>query len=135
VITAYLLARNGSTGAGIFAFSQGLLIDTFSVGLLGLYTSLYVIVFLGIGFGSRFFDIQSTRGQIIVITLAVVLKEIFFVIILNVVALEVVISPSSVLGFATSAICSGLVAPFLFVLLSRIDNFLEGMAGLSDELI
>ena len=59
IITAYLFLSYRKMVAGSFAFFQGLLIDIFSGGMHGLYTSLYLSVFGGIYLGSRFFDLQQ----------------------------------------------------------------------------
>ena len=45
---AYLFVSRGETGAGVFAFCQGLLTDIFSGGFLGLFGLLYLGIFLGI---------------------------------------------------------------------------------------
>ncbi len=77
IIIAYLLIYYGTAGAVIFAIGQGFLIDTFSSGLLGLFTLLYLITFLSIKLGSFFFDLYSSRGQIFLIFIAVFLKDFF----------------------------------------------------------
>ena len=128
IITAYLLLFYGQTGAGIFAFGQGILIDTFSVGLPGLFTFLYLIIFLGINIGSRLLDLGSVMGQIIIISLAVFLKEVLFVVFLDLFSLETTVTSSAFLAFSVSALCSGLIAPFLFAFFGQINQFLMGFA-------
>ena len=122
ILVAYLLISYGETGAGIFAFGQGILIDIFSTGLLGFFVFLYLIVFFGINIGSRFFDLHSSRGLIILVSLAVLLKEILFMSLLSLFYHDIFISTSVFLAFATSVICSGLIAPFLFYLLDQINH-------------
>ena len=124
IIIAYLLIIYGQTGAGIFAFGQGLLIDTFSVGLPGLFTFLYLIIFLGINIGSRLLDLSSVMGQIIIISLVVLLKEVLFVVFLDLFSLETTVTAYVFLAFAISALCSGLIAPFLFTFFNQINHFL-----------
>ncbi|MGD9034736.1 MAG: hypothetical protein PVH02_18865 [Desulfobacteraceae bacterium] len=124
IITAYLLVFYGATEAGIFALSQGLLVDIFSGGLLGLFTLLYLTVFLGMNLGSRFLDLRSARGQIIIISLAVLLKGILFFTFLNVFPLEIHVSYFVLWAFAASAACSGLLGPLVFYLLNHLKYFL-----------
>jgi len=126
IIIAYLLVFYGQTGAGIFAFGQGLLIDTFSVGLPGLFTFLYLIIFLGINIGSRLLDLGSAMGQIIIISLAVLLKEVLFVVFIDLLSLETTVTPYVFLAFSISALFSGLITPFLFAFFNQINHFLMG---------
>ncbi len=133
IIVACLLVFYGETWAGIFAFSQGFLIDIFSGGLLGLSTFLYLTVFFIIILVSRFFDLHSLSGQILVISLAVLLKEILFIGLLKVLSLEVILSFPVFLAFTTSAICTGLIGPFIFYIFNQISHFFIGrMRGSSD---
>ena len=68
IIIVYLAAFYGDTGAGIFAFGQGLLIDIFSGGMLGLFTLIYLIIFFGVRLSSNPLDILSPGVQIIIIS-------------------------------------------------------------------
>ena len=77
ILIVYLLISYGEMGAGIFAFGQGLLIDIFSGGLLGLFTLLYLIIFLGMKLGSSSFNLLAVRGQIFIISLAVLIIKHF----------------------------------------------------------
>jgi hypothetical protein len=79
VITASLLVRSGSAGAAIFAFGQGMFIDLLSAGFLGLFALLYVVSFLCLELGSRFFDLRSVQGQFILVGLVVFIKELVLV--------------------------------------------------------
>ena len=124
IIMTYLLVVYGETGAGIFALSQGLLIDVFSGGLLGLFTLLYLSVFLSINLGSRFFDLRSARGQVIVISLAVLLKGFLLITFLNIFTLRIHISSLALWAFAASAACSGLIGPVVFHLFNHLKYFL-----------
>jgi hypothetical protein len=124
IIVAYLLVFNGGTGAGIFALSQGLLVDVFSGGLLGLFTLLYLTVFLGMNLGSRFLDLRSARGQIIIISLAVLAKGILLYAFLNIFPLEIHVSGLALWGLAASAACSGLLGPGVFYLLNHLKYLL-----------
>lgn len=120
VITASLLMRSGSVGAAIFAFGQGMLIDLLSAGFLGLFALLYVISFLCLELGARFFDLRSVQGQFILVGLVVVIKELVLVGLLDAFAFEVVLSASLFLWFGVSAFFTGLIAPFIFSILKMV---------------
>lgn len=126
IIIVYLLISYGEMGAGIFAFGQGLLIDIFSSGLLGLFALLYVIIFLGMKLGSSSFNLTSVRGQIFIISLAVLLKEILFVTFLHLFDLKISLSYPILLAIMSSALCSGLIAPFLFHFFNRFSRLFKG---------
>jgi len=124
VIIAYLMVYYGETGTGIFAFGQGILIDIFSGGILGLFTLLYLIIFFSIKLGSRPLYLLSAGGQIIIVLLAVLLKEILIISFSYLFSLEIVFSFSDILMFASSAIFSGLIAPIIFYFFNQTNRFL-----------
>jgi len=124
IILAFLFAFYGDMGAGIFALGQGLLIDIFSTGLLGLFTFLYLIIFMGIRLGSRFFNLRTIKGLIIIISLAVIFKKILFITFLHLFSLEITFSFSFFMAAVSSAICSGMISPFLFYFFKNLDLFL-----------
>jgi len=126
ILIVYLLISYGEMGAGIFAFGQGLLIDIFSGGLLGLFTLLYLIIFLGMKLGSSSFNLLAVRGQIFIISLAVLLKEILFVTFLQLFAFKISFSYPIFLAILSSALCSGLIAPFLFHLFNHLTRLFKG---------
>ena len=124
VIIAYLLINYGTAWAVIFALGQGFLIDIFSSGLFGLFTVLYLITFISIKVGSSFFDLDSLRGRIFLISIAVFLKEIFLIAFLKAFAMEIFISLTDFLAFITSALFSGLISPILFFVLNQMNRLL-----------
>ena len=126
IMIVYLLISYGETGAGIFAFGQGLLIDIFSSGLLGLFALLYLLMLLGMKLASSSFNLFSVRGQIFIISLAVLLKEILFVTFLHLFAFKISLSYPIFLTIMSSALCSGLIAPFLFHLFNHLSGFFKG---------
>ena len=123
IMIAYLMISYGKTWAGIFATCQGFFIDIISAGILGLFTLLYLITFLSVNIGSYFFDLNSARGQIILVSMAVLLKEILLVALLKSFSLEINVSPSTMVSFGVSALVTGLIGPFLFYFLNHA-NFL-----------
>lgn len=126
IIIVYLLFMDAETGAGIFALSQGLLIDIFSGGPVGLFTLLYLTIFLSIHLGSRFIDLRAVRGQVIVILLAVLLKGGLLISLLNIFPLEIHSSYSVFWAFVGSAVCSGLIGPLLLGVFHHLGVLIGG---------
>jgi rod shape-determining protein MreD len=126
VITASLLMSSGSAGAAVFAFGQGMLIDLLSAGFLGLFALLYVISFLCLELGARFFDLRSVQGQFILVGLVVFFKELFLVGLLDAFAFEVALSASLFSRFGASALFTGLIAPLIFCILSYVQTRTAG---------
>jgi hypothetical protein len=114
VIIGYMLISYGSTWAGLFALGQGILVDLFSVGPVGLFSLLYLAVFLCLMGGCRFFDLHSPRGQIILISVAVYLKALFFLLLLIVFSFEITSLSSHLILFGASAALTGILSPFFF---------------------
>jgi len=126
VFTACLLMGSGRAGAAVFAFGQGMIIDVLSAGFLGLFALIYVVAFLCLELGARFFDLRSAQGQFLLVGLVVFLKQLFLVGLLDVFAFEVVLSASLFFWFGVSALFTGLIAPLIF----SIFNYLQlKMAG------
>jgi len=126
IMIAYLMISYGKTWAGIFAICQGFFIDIISAGILGLFTLSYLITFLGINIGSYFFDLNSARGQIILVSLAVLLKEALLMTLLKSFSLEINVSPSTMVSFGVSALVTGLIGPFLFYFLNHAGHLFTG---------
>ena len=123
VFIVYLLMFYGEMWVGIFAFGQGLIIDIFSGGMLGLFALLYLIVFFIIKIVSRPLDIYSITGQMAIIYIAVLLKNILMVLFVYIFSMEIALSFFDFLVFIFSAICSGLLAPIIFYLLNLLNRF------------
>ena len=126
IITTYLLLMDEETGAGVFALGQGLLIDVYSGGPLGLFTLLYLMLFLTIHIGSGFLDLHSVKGQAIIILLAVLLKGGLLISFLNIFSLEIHISYSILWSFAGSGVCSGFVGPLILRFFHWIGALIAG---------
>lgn len=126
IVIVYSMITYGETGAVIFAFGQGLIIDIFSGGLFGLFALIYLIVFFGIKLGSSPFDLFAVRGRMLVIFLAVFLKGILLISFLYVFDYQFLLTTSVLLEIAASAVFSGMVAPFLLYLFDHLDHVLGG---------
>ena len=120
ILTAYLLFSFGHTGAGAFALGQGFLIDVFSGGLHGLFACLGLIVWGWICMGSRLFNLQEAKGQIIIVSSAVFLKNIIFLLVLSIFNHNIILSMNFLLVSAASIAGSGLITPIIFRLLNRL---------------
>lgn len=126
IIITYLLLMDGETGAGVFALGQGLLIDVYSGGPLGLFTLLYLMLFLSIHIGSGLLDIRSIKGQAIIILLAVLLKGGLLISFLHIFPLEIHISYSIFWVFAGSGVCSGLAGPLILRIFRSVGTLIVG---------
>ena len=120
ILIAYLFLFYRPVPVGWFAFGQGLLIDLFSGGLHGLFTLLYLGVLGGIHLGSRFFNPQGPKGQVLIITLAVLLKKALLLLVLNALSPELVFSRFFLWTSGVSAIVTGVFGPILFYLFNRL---------------
>ena len=124
IFSALLVVFYGEIKVGLFIYTQGLLIDVLSGGVLGLYALIYLLVFGCIKLGSHLFDLQSSRGQFIIVVLAVLLKGIFTLAIFYIFSWRAGVSNEQLLTIPTSALCSGCVAYFISYILFR---FKEGV--------
>jgi rod shape-determining protein MreD len=120
VMIGYLLIHSGRTGACVYAFFLGMLVDLFAAGVPGVFTLLYMLVFLIIELGARFFDLQTIKGPMILVFLGAFIKQLCLVGLLDIFAYQVHFSSSLFLGFAVSAAVTGLIAPFVFALFDWI---------------
>ena len=124
VFIVYLFIFHGDTSACIFALGQGLLIDVFSGGILGLFTLVYVLFFIGVKFGSYPFHLHSFEGQIIFISLASLMKEFLVLLFMNLFSFEISFSFTAFTLLFASSIFTGLLAPVIFFILHKINSLL-----------
>ncbi len=111
VTVAYLVAWHGDPWAGAFALGMGFLIDVLSAAPLGLFSVIYLILFLGVRLGDALFDLQSFKGQLIVVFLAVFLKKLLFIGLLNLFSLRTAVDGQVLFAFVCSAVFTALAAP------------------------
>lgn len=128
VFTAYLVAHCGRKGPGFFALSQGILTDIFSGGMAGLYSLIYLVVFLFVELGSRLFDLSSPRGLLIIVALAMMVKEALVLILLKGFHVDTGVSFPSAFLFLASPLATGLIAPPVIYLMDRLRRALCGEA-------
>ena len=120
IIIVYLYLFYGKTVSGLFAFSQGFLIDVFSGGLHGLFTFLYFSVFLGTCLGARIFNLQILKRQVLLLFLLVMLKKSMLFLVLTVFSVEIVFLRSFLLDSVASGIGTGLITPFIYYIFNHL---------------
>ena len=129
ILTAYLFLSFGRIQAGAFALGQGLLIDIFSSGFNGLFAFLYLSVFWEIYLGSLFFNLGTAKGQIMIVTLVIFLKNIVFLTVLSLFFDSIVFSKSFLSASAISIIGTGLITPIFFIFFNRLRDVAGREAG------
>jgi hypothetical protein len=130
VIIGFVLISYGGTWAGLFALGQGILVDLFSVGPVGLFSFLYLVAFLSMLGGCRLFDLQSPKGQVILIFTAVCLKGVLLFLLLLAFSFEVRSYPTVLILFGASALLTGILSPLFFQFLYFLRRLLlEGPHG------
>ncbi len=120
ILTAYLFLIYGATASCGFALGQGALIDIFSGGLEGLFTSVYFGVFVSIYVSSLFFNLQDLKGQMIIVATAVLVKSLLLFLVLMVFSQQVVVSTAYIRLSGISIVINSLLAPLLFKGLDRL---------------
>lgn len=102
IFIVFLAAYYHETGAGIFAFGQGFIMDMFSGGIFGLFSLIYLFIFLCVRQASRPLDLRSPGGQAVVVAVAVILKHVMMVILLHLFFHEVSLTHMNYLSFPIS---------------------------------
>jgi rod shape-determining protein MreD len=125
ILMVYLLGRRCKTGAGVFALGQGLLMDIFSGGIWGFNTLLYLLVYMFIKIIARPFDLSSYVGQVAVIFFGVLTKDVLIIILFQMFSLNSGFSGHDFLMLTASAIFSGVIAPFVLVLVDSLGRFVH----------
>lgn len=120
ILIACLLAANGHIGAAVFAMGQGVVTDIFSAGWPGLSSLLYMVVFFSIMLGSRFFDLYSSRGLLILVFLTVCMKGILFMGFLYMLSPRPTFSHHAFLALGVSALTTALLAPPIYFTLTSL---------------
>jgi rod shape-determining protein MreD len=123
IVIVYLMGCRFEIGAGFFALGQGLLLDIFSGGIWGFNVMLYLIVYLFIKMVSRPFDLFSVFGQVVVVLLGVLAKDVLIVLLLHLFSLNNEFSIFDFLHLIVTVLCSGLMAPVIFLLLNSLGRF------------
>jgi len=126
VITiAYFMTWHGDYWAGSFALFMGLLMDVLSAAPLGLFSVIYVLVFLGVKAGDALFDLQAFKGQTIVVFLAVLLKKFLFLGFLQLLDLEFTLGAAIIFGMICSAFFTAVAAPAVFFFYDALDRMVS----------
>ena len=132
--TAYIFCLYGNMAACIFALCQGGFVDLFSGGMHGLFALLYLTVFGGIWLGSRFFNLQSPKGQFVIVFLAMASKNIFLFFMLAAFSRGVIFPNSFWWASLGSILCTCLITPLLFCLLDYLKAIVfEPLCGTTEK--
>lgn len=100
--------------SGIFLLFMGFLTDILSCGVLGLFTLVYLLIFMVIRIGSYPIDLLSPGGRLAIIFIAVIFKELLMVAFLTLSPLGSMVDINDLLCFILSGIFTCLLSPFLF---------------------
>lgn len=122
IITVCLIVFHHETGAGLFAFCQGLLIDIISGGILGLYSLTYVLVYLFIRAISHPIDIFSSDGRFAIIFIAVIFKEMLVLTFLLLFSMESPLWVNDLFMIFLSGLCTSIISLFIFHFLGIIEK-------------
>lgn len=125
ILTAYIMIVLGQAASGVFAFGMGFLIDCYSAGLLGLFTTIQLVALFSMYLCSSFLDTQSPRSIFILVTLGAWIKGMLFIGLLNALSLETGLSLETFTAITFSALISGLVAPFVFFIMNKMKRLLK----------
>jgi rod shape-determining protein MreD len=125
VLTAYLFMHFDRREAALFAFGQGLFMDLWSAGPRGLHGVVYLVVLLVIALGSRFFNMQETKGQMTVLFASVVVQRASFFLLVPLFGTLDLALPTACAALS-SAIVTGLAAP---VVLHGMNRLRAAVAG------
>lgn len=135
ICIGYLIIRYGMTAVALFALVQGLMIDIYSAGIFGLFSFVYTGLFAGMMIGSRFLDLASLKGAVILTFLSVFAKDLFLMVLLNVFYFEVNPTLADFVAVVTAALLSGLASPIIHVILVRISHLLAKELGRKKDII
>jgi rod shape-determining protein MreD len=117
LLTVFLVISSGPRTAAVFAFSQGLVVDLYSAGLMGLFTGFYLVIFCVALLSCGFFDIHHAKGQFIITSLAVAIGKAFFFIIVNLVMPDSIFHWPWTWQAASTAVVTGLLSPVIISVL------------------
>ncbi len=121
---AYIFMTYGPTGACIFALGQGLFLDLFTGGMQGLFTFLYIIVLGGIWLVSRFFNLQTSKGQFVIISLTMILEKMFLFLMLTAFSKEPFFPQSFLWTLIWLTVYTGLMTPVFFYFFNLVKNII-----------
>lgn len=126
ITVAYFVTWYGDYWAGAFALAMGILIDILSAAPLGLFSVIHLVLFLAIRIGDALFDLQSVKGEVIVVFLAMVLQKLLFLGFINLLSLELTLDTGMLIAFLSSAVFTAIAAPALFFLYDASDRLFQG---------
>ncbi len=120
LLTGHLFLSVGSVQAAVFALGQGFLMDVFSVEPRGLSALAYMGVFCCIYLGSFYLNLQTAKGEVILISSLVMARWAIWGGILFFLHGGLVMDRSLAIRAGVSILGTGLLAPALFPLFDRL---------------
>jgi len=130
ILTAFAFLTGGAVTAGVFAISQGILVDLFSQGHLGLFPLLYLTALGCMAFCRGLFELHHPKGQLIIVTTAEAVLQIVNGLTLRVMLSEHGPDLGTVLhSTMISATITGVAAPVVFFVLGALPASWAGSAG------
>ena len=85
--------------------------------------------------GSRFLDLASLTGAVILISLTVLVKDLFLMILLTAFSFELNPTVADLVAVVMAALLSGLASPIIHVILNRISHLLTKELGRKKDMI
>jgi hypothetical protein len=122
ITVAYFVTWHGDYWAGAFALAMGVMIDVLSAAPLGLFSVIHLILFIVIRIGDALFDLQSVKGQVIVVFLAMSFRELLFLAFIKILSLELALDAGMLLAILSSAVFTAVAAPAVFFCLDTSDR-------------
>lgn len=108
--------------AVLFAFFQGLVMDMYSGSIYGLFSFVYLCVYIFIYISSRFIDIHKRTGYISLIFLAMLLKDMLLLLITQIFYKGIPMSMSFLSDLLFCVILTVFIGPAIFKMLNRLSH-------------
>ena len=120
LLILYLSIISKENMAALFAFSQGLFMDIYSGGIYGLSPFLYLCVCLFIYILSNFIDINRRAGNMMIIFLAMLFKDLLSLLITYIFLDIISLNISFLRSLLLCIILTVFLSPAIFNLLNRL---------------
>ena len=136
IFTIYLFLFYGSKVAVLFAFTQGFILDLFSVGSKGVFTLTYLIGFAIAVLLFRFIDPRHPKGQIFSTFIYMITGHCIFLVCMLLFANYSFINISALISLILHAAITAFLSPAVFFLIniSRTSIFGEKQESLTQRL-
>jgi len=120
VFMVYLYLSYGENTASVFAFFQGLFLNIYSGTIHGIFPFLYLLVLLFILIISNLVDIHTKLGNILCVSLALLVKYILLFLIMYLILRHEPISPSFLKELLIRFLITASLSSAIFSLLNKL---------------